>query len=344
MAINLLKRAIIEAAINKGLHDIKNDPKRGIRNLVDLGIHFAKGDFQKSILNMIQGVLSNLDSSYYNVVSDIIDNIDHNIIKTFGMNIGFNSWTEGVKKIRQHQQRYNYGVPWVIIFDFRTPTIDRLNNIEICDIINQGKKMGIYSYIFFIEDGVEDLVEILELNQDCAFIVYVPSKALKEENVHQFRLKGNGVFSVLFDENDNRETLFQAIELLSADKCLFAVHSYYNDQNIEDILNDRWIKNVEALPCIFAFLIRGENCSDENSKKVLEYIYNSRMDKQHKLFLMDFYGDIDYINRIISSDSFFLTIEQNGYTFICKGGEQKKFSIRTMSLMDILSKGISGNV
>lgn len=48
---------------------------------------------------MIQGVLSNLDSSYYNVVSDIIDNIDHNIIKTFGMNIGFNSWTEGVKRL-----------------------------------------------------------------------------------------------------------------------------------------------------------------------------------------------------------------------------------------------------
>jgi len=97
---------------------------------------------------MIQGILTNLDSSYYSVVSNVINNIDHNIIKTFGINIGYNSWTEGVKKIRQHEQRYNYNVPWVIIFDFRTPAIDKLSNIEICDIISQGKKMGIYSYIF----------------------------------------------------------------------------------------------------------------------------------------------------------------------------------------------------
>jgi len=184
------------------------------------------------------------------------------------------------------------------------------------------------------------LVEILELNPDCAFIVYVPPKALTKENVHQLKLQGNGVFSVLFDENDDGETLSRAIELLSDDKCLFAVHSYYNDQNIDDILNDRWIKKVEALPCIFAFLIQGEHCSGENSKKVLDYIYGSRTDKQHKLFLMDFYGDIAYINRIISSESFFLIIQQNGDSVIFKDEGQMNFSIRTMKLMDILSKGM----
>lgn len=341
MAINLLKRAIIEAAISKGLHDIKNDPKRGIRNLVDLGIHFAKGDFQKSILNMIQGVLSNLDSSYYNVVSDIIDNIDHNIIKTFGMNIGFNSWTEGVKRIRHHKQKFGYSVPWVVIFDFRATgvlAVDKLSNVEICDIISRGKKLGIYSYVFFVDDSVEDLLEVVERNPDCAFVIYVPPELLTRENVHHLKSQGNVVFSVLFDQNADEEGLSQAIEFLSEDKCLFAVHSYYNDQKVDWILSDRWIKEVEKLPCMFAFLIQEEQCSDENAKKVIDYIYSSRTERQHNIFLMDFYGDIAYINCIVSSDSFFLTIEENGDTLIRNGGEEISFNIRTMNLTDILSK------
>lgn len=342
MAINRLKRAIIEAAINKSLRDIKEDPKRGLRNLVDLGIYFAKGDSQRSILNMVQDMLSNLDSSYYSIVSNIISSIDHNIIKTFGINIGYNSWTEGVKKIRYYKHRFGYSVPWVFIFDFRAPgtsAVDKLSKVEICDIISRGKNLGIYSYVFFVDDSVEDLLEVVERNPDCAFVIYVPPELLTRENVHHLKSQGNVVFSVLFDQNADEEGLSQAIEFLSEDKCLFAVHSYYNDQKVDEILSDRWIKRVEKLPCTFAFLIQEEEqCSDESAKKVIDYIYSSRTDRQHKIFLMDFYGDIAYINRIISSDSFFLIIRENGDTLLQNDEEEISFNIRTMDLTDILSK------
>ena len=40
---------MIEIAINKGIRDIEENPKRGIRNLVDLASHFASSPFQKDI-------------------------------------------------------------------------------------------------------------------------------------------------------------------------------------------------------------------------------------------------------------------------------------------------------
>ena len=36
-------KSLVEAAVNKGLRDLQENPARGIRNLVDLGARFAGG-------------------------------------------------------------------------------------------------------------------------------------------------------------------------------------------------------------------------------------------------------------------------------------------------------------
>lgn len=47
MKQEVLARTIIETMLNKALRDIERDPDRSIRNLIDLGINFAKGRFQQ---------------------------------------------------------------------------------------------------------------------------------------------------------------------------------------------------------------------------------------------------------------------------------------------------------
>ena len=41
---------LIENSVKKALRDIQDNPKRTIRNLVDYGLEFAKGGFQKQSL------------------------------------------------------------------------------------------------------------------------------------------------------------------------------------------------------------------------------------------------------------------------------------------------------
>ena len=54
-----LARTIIKTMLNKALRDIESDPDRSIRNLIDLGINFAKGRFQQEFLHVLQEMMKN---------------------------------------------------------------------------------------------------------------------------------------------------------------------------------------------------------------------------------------------------------------------------------------------
>ena len=43
-----LTRTILSATVDKALDDIRKDPDRTARNLIDLGLHFSNGAFQKN--------------------------------------------------------------------------------------------------------------------------------------------------------------------------------------------------------------------------------------------------------------------------------------------------------
>ena len=59
------KRLSIEAVVRKAIRDVQDDPRRGLRNLIDMGESFAKGRFQKPFLQRIQTMLEKEDSAYY---------------------------------------------------------------------------------------------------------------------------------------------------------------------------------------------------------------------------------------------------------------------------------------
>ena len=49
LEMNELRRAIIRSAVQKSIREIRQDPKRGIRKMVDLALHFSHGRFQRKI-------------------------------------------------------------------------------------------------------------------------------------------------------------------------------------------------------------------------------------------------------------------------------------------------------
>ncbi len=48
-----LTYAIITSAVENGIRYIQDNPKRGVRNLLDLGEYFAKGRFQKDFFELV---------------------------------------------------------------------------------------------------------------------------------------------------------------------------------------------------------------------------------------------------------------------------------------------------
>ena len=59
--------AMIEVAIEKGMCDIEDNTRRGIRNLVDLGSNLSQGRFYEDLFRMAQQMLSNENSPLYDL-------------------------------------------------------------------------------------------------------------------------------------------------------------------------------------------------------------------------------------------------------------------------------------
>ena len=112
-----IRRAIIRSAIERGIQEIRSDPQRGVRKLVDLGTHFSRGRFQKRIFREMQDELVNPNTAYYALVTNLVNRVRAEHIERLGIDIGFNSWTHGAAMIRENEQKKGYNIPWCLVLN-----------------------------------------------------------------------------------------------------------------------------------------------------------------------------------------------------------------------------------
>lgn len=180
MKSDAMTRTFISAAVDKGFKDIERDPKRSVRQLVDLGTFFAKGRFQRYFFDIFGEMLRNEHSSYYKWIHDLVVDADQKQLKTFGMNLAYNSWTVGAKTVRALEQTEGHNVPWTIVF--RMDKGGTLSVEMLDDVIRQGRSMGIYCYVFFCSESYSplQLAPLFRRYRDCAFMAFLQENQVDE--------------------------------------------------------------------------------------------------------------------------------------------------------------------
>ena len=106
-----VNRIMVNTIVKKAIHDLKSDPERTVRNLIDMALKFADSRFQQQFYSGAQSLLTNEKSAYYDLVKDTVVQVNEETLLTFGMNLGYNGLYEGSKKIRSEQ---NYNIPWTV--------------------------------------------------------------------------------------------------------------------------------------------------------------------------------------------------------------------------------------
>ncbi|MFA9424287.1 MAG: hypothetical protein ACERLG_11965, partial [Sedimentibacter sp.] len=100
-------------------------------------------------------------------------------------------------------------------------------------------------------------------------------------------------------------------------------------------------KNTISIGTNFAILIKSPKCSEKSAKKAYEYIYKSRVKINTPVCFMDFYGDIERIDSIISDKSCFLSINGNGqvnFPSLCN--KSTEYNILNSTIEEILSSAV----
>ncbi|MGB4439840.1 MAG: hypothetical protein WBJ13_11615 [Sedimentibacter sp.] len=337
-----LTYAIIKIAVENGIRYIQDNPKRGVRNLLDLGEYFAQGRFQKDFFELAHEILTNENSYYYDIIEDIVKNTNHSTITNYGINIGYNSLTYGANIIREHEKKYGYNVPWIIVFNFEKNYENHLLSEEVSSLITDGKKIGIYSYMILLNNNAEildEVVTVIENNQDCSFIIYVNPNIINDEMAEKISKLTNVCISLLIENDiDEHDEIIEKAGFLRKYKCLYGGYTYYDDTNVSNISSGVTAKNIQSIGSNFAILIKKQNCSNEAAINTYDYIYKSRTKINTPVCFIDFYGDIARIDNIISDEPCFLSIDSLGQATVSNlYSKETEYNIRTSSLIEILS-------
>ncbi|MEA4889847.1 MAG: hypothetical protein VB070_10330 [Clostridiaceae bacterium] len=316
--------AMIEAAVDKGIRDIQENTSRGIRNLVDLGLHLSTGRFQKDIFRIARQMLHEERSAYYALAGHIVQSVDARIIKRFGINLGYNSWTYGAGLIREFEKQNKFNIPWTLVFDLCDYGLDmsgqngawppiELSMNRISDLLAEGEKTGIYNAMFFTDIRTLDPLLInLTCHQDSSYVLFSDPAAITDERAGVIAESGHIAVVLAMDTAVKQDDCVRAAAVLRNNGCLYGASYRYGDENAAYVMSENFLDLIESLQCSFAFIIRDHLNDADQVQKIGRFIRSLRQDSCYPFLLFDFYEDLAYVDRIISIEDCFMAIKANG--------------------------------
>lgn len=331
-----LNKVLIESMLKKAVKDVQNSPERTIRNLIDLGVNFSKGRFQKRFLRYIQEMLQNPESAYYELFTDIVKNVDMDLLIHFGMNLGYNGCTRGARIIRQIEEEKGFNVPWSLTLQINS---EKMSLEPDCypSILRQGTALGIYTYFLFLPAGnAEELILLFEGQPECAFILFLREPEITDVLIERAKKSKNVMFAVY-----KNEKMADTCARLRENKMLFAVYQRYEEDDVETVLDDQWIIEVQKHHPQIALLTAHPSCSDKVRKEIYRYVLSVREGQKYPVLFMDLIGDSWEVDQIISEDAYVVGFDGDGnmstYDFTRKEAD---YNIFHSTLENILCNAI----
>ena len=106
----------------------------------------------------------------------------------------------------------------------------------------------------------------------------------------------------------------RAARRLKAQKMIYALTVLIDDETAGEVMQDDWLESMaqETLCCMCA---RKPGTSDETARKLRRSIVNGRLETGKPVLLLDWDGDVRYLNNRISEYMTFGSVLPEGSTF-----------------------------
>lgn len=334
-----MKRLIVESVAERGINSVREDPERSVRKLVDLGQDFSKGRFQKQFFRLCEHLLADDDSPYYRLLIALVHQADAKRLRTFGVNLGWQSWTVGANRIREIEGREGFQVPWSLTFHLGAR--DSFLDPERFDqVLAEGEDLGIYTA--WLDGGAcEDLAPYfacVRRRENTAFLLLLrPEQA--EKSLDQLRACPNLIplLSICGD------SWSRVGELLRQNGIPFGYHLYYQKERLELWRRrkeelPRWLDRVFSSGGPFLCFQAEESADPETVETVCRAVRDFRNQPTVPIFPLDFYTDCNYVDGIISDDVSFLGICADGGINRCEKGREApaQLNLEGHSLRELL--------
>jgi len=355
--------------VSKVLDYLDKDPETNLPKLMDWADRFAgEGNFEPQ-RKAIREIIENKDSNWYKLLLSLWSDIDDGVRKTLFENFALNACLIGGPKQEATRAKYNCNVPWAILLD---PTSacnlhctgcwaaeygNRMNLSfdELDSIIEQGKAMGTYMYLYTGGEPLvrkQDIIALCNKHSDCVFLSFTNGTLIDEAFI-QDMLRVKNFVPALSVEGFEEATDFRrgqgtykkavhAMELLKAAKLPFGISCCYTSKNAEVIGSEEYFDQMiqwGAKFCwIFTYMPVGTDAVPElmATAQQREFMYHQvRKFRQTKpLFTMDFWNDGEFVGGCIAGGRYYLHINANGDIEPCAFMHYSDSNIREKTLLE----------
>lgn len=346
----MVKEELADLGIKSVLKMLHSNPEKAIPRLLKIVNMVGKKLFP-SQLKIINEYMSGPDKNVYQLVMRALNQINPDVLDNVLMNFYFNVNVKGWAKQNELRAKYQCNIPWAILLD---PTSacnlhckgcwaadygNRLNLSyeDIDSIIEQGKELGVYMYIYTGGEPLvrkDDLIKLCEKHDDCIFLCFT-NATLIDEQFCQDLLRVKNFIPAISQEGSKETTDFRrsvgvnysvydkiehAMNLLKENGLPFGISCCYTSENYKAVTSPEYIDQIIDWGALFIWYFHympvGSDANielmvtpeqrEEMYHKVREY----RVTKA--IFPMDFQNDGQYVQGCIAGGRRYLHINANG--------------------------------
>ncbi|MDO4339986.1 MAG: radical SAM protein [Eubacteriales bacterium] len=368
-----MKETAVSAALEQGLRYLSKNPEENIPKVMDLVDKVVPEGWYESQRKAFRGAIERKDN-WYELMLRVWE-LDEGIRNSFFKNFIVKACLTGSAQQEEIKEKEGCNVPWAILLD---PTSacnlhctgcwaaeygNRLNLSfeEMDSIVEQGKKLGTYMYIFTGGEPMvrkKDIIRLCEKHSDCEFLSFTNGTLIDEAFCREMLRVKNFVPAISlegFEEaNDGRrgtgvyEKVKSAMALLKKNRLPFGISVCYTSQNYQDISSEEFFDMMIDAGALFVWFFHympvGNNAATEllptpeQRTTVYEKIRGFRKDKA--IFSMDFQNDAEYVGGCIAGGRRYLHINAKGDVEPCVFIHYSNANIRSTTLLEALKSPI----
>lgn len=332
-------------------------------------------DSFESQRNAFRNVLADPDNNMYKLMMHVMKDVDTDVLKAVFENFFLNANLIGWPKQEEMRKKYGCNIPWAILLD---PTSacnlhctgcwaaeygNKLNLSfdEIDSIIQQGKELGVYMYIYTGGEPLvrkSDLIALCEKHSDCQFLSFTNATLIDETFADDMLRVKNFMPAISVEgfeaATDGRrgsgtyQHVVRAMSLLKERSLPFGLSCCYTSQNLDSISSDAFIDQMIDWGAYFVWYFHYMPVGNDAVPELLpnpeqrEFMYHRirELRATKPIFAMDFQNDGEYVGGCIAGGRRYLHINANGDVDPCVFIHYSNSNIREQTLLEALQSPI----
>lgn len=348
---------------------LDKNPDANLPKILNLADMLDVSGAYKRQLAAVRKAVSDPGNNWYRLVKSLWTDVDTNARKKLFENFVINANFLWEPRRKAAMKQYGCNIPWTILMD---PTSacnlhctgcwaaeygNRLNmDFDTLDnIINQGKELGLYMYLFSGGEPLmrkKDIIALCEKHNDCAFLAFTNGTLIDEAFADEMLRVGNFVPAISVEgfetETDFRrgkgtfKKVSAAMTLLHQKKLPYGLSCCYTSKNVETMGSEAyfdWMVEMGAKFCwLFTYMPVGCGAPTDLmvSAEQREFMYHQvrKFRGTKPIFTMDFWNDGEYVEGCIAGGRNYLHINANGDIEPCAFIHYSDSNVRDKTLVE----------